>query len=414
MAINNVLRAGKGCFQGIVDVETAFPNLKLHPDEWFYTGFRIGNLLFIDSRLPFGLRSSPWLWQRVEDALKWIANKRGITNIVDYVDDNHFTGTREKASIIAKLEEFGKLCLELGVPIKHAKTVWGLAVKFLGFIIDSDLMALYLSESDRERHLAKITTWLSREHASIKEIESLVGVLLHLARGYRGGGTHCRRLLFSLNGVRRKQGHRQVRLSDLFRADISWWHTALKIPRKISLTPLHRASALAVYTDASGGQGNGIGAFLSDERWFSIPWAEAGIVASDGGCIAVLEMYAIIAAAVAFGDQFQGKIVTVHTDNTQALALVEKRTSPNMMLIDLARRLHFLEIHFDFHMKAAYVKGEDNSLADALSRLNMKKFSLIRPNALCFKQIVPDWSILPRFKPSDTDLPMLFATDTVR
>ena len=44
-------------------------------------------MVYIDTVLPFGLRSAPKVFNAVVDALEWIMRKQGIVHILHYLDD---------------------------------------------------------------------------------------------------------------------------------------------------------------------------------------------------------------------------------------------------------------------------------------------------------------------------------------
>ena len=43
--------------------------------------------VYIDSVLPFGLRSAPLLFSAVADALQWIMKRKGVRLLFHYIDD---------------------------------------------------------------------------------------------------------------------------------------------------------------------------------------------------------------------------------------------------------------------------------------------------------------------------------------
>ena len=54
--------------------------------------------VYIDKRLPFGLRSAPKIFCAVADALQFILINKGITNSLHYLDDYIVvSGSLEKA-----------------------------------------------------------------------------------------------------------------------------------------------------------------------------------------------------------------------------------------------------------------------------------------------------------------------------
>ena len=43
--------------------------------------------LYVDTALPFGLRSAPKIFNAVADAVDWVAKSMGVSNLFHYLDD---------------------------------------------------------------------------------------------------------------------------------------------------------------------------------------------------------------------------------------------------------------------------------------------------------------------------------------
>ena len=46
-----------------------------------------GDALFIDTALPFGLRSAPKIFTALADAAEWIVRRAGVNFAINYLDD---------------------------------------------------------------------------------------------------------------------------------------------------------------------------------------------------------------------------------------------------------------------------------------------------------------------------------------
>ena len=72
---------GQGSQLAKVDSLSAYRNIPVHPEDWNLLGMVWENSLFIDTTLPFGLRSAPKIFIEVADAAEWIARQpRGDNN----------------------------------------------------------------------------------------------------------------------------------------------------------------------------------------------------------------------------------------------------------------------------------------------------------------------------------------------
>ena len=60
----------------------------MHPDDRPLLGMRWRDKVYIDSALPFGLRSAPKFFNAMADALQWIFEQWGVSTVLHYLDDS--------------------------------------------------------------------------------------------------------------------------------------------------------------------------------------------------------------------------------------------------------------------------------------------------------------------------------------
>ena len=79
---------GPGSFMAKTDLTSAFRLIPIHPDDWNLLGIYWQTKFYVDLYLPFGLRSAPFLFNLLSDALEWIIkNKYGIKHVIHILDD---------------------------------------------------------------------------------------------------------------------------------------------------------------------------------------------------------------------------------------------------------------------------------------------------------------------------------------
>ena len=71
-AINIVRSLGPGAFMAKTDLKSAFRLMPIHPSDWNLLGIHWQAQYYVDLYLPFGLRSAPFLFNQVSDALEWV------------------------------------------------------------------------------------------------------------------------------------------------------------------------------------------------------------------------------------------------------------------------------------------------------------------------------------------------------
>ena len=59
-----IYKSGKNCLMTKIDIQHAFRLLPVQPSQWVLLGIHWMGMYFIDTRLPFGLRSSPAISRR--------------------------------------------------------------------------------------------------------------------------------------------------------------------------------------------------------------------------------------------------------------------------------------------------------------------------------------------------------------
>ena len=88
-----VLVLGKGTRMAKLDIAHAYRNIPVHPDDRHLFGMVWNSQLFIDTVLPFGLRSAPKIFSAVADALEWILTQQGVSHSIHYLDDFFTVGS---------------------------------------------------------------------------------------------------------------------------------------------------------------------------------------------------------------------------------------------------------------------------------------------------------------------------------
>ncbi len=80
--VDRVARAarllGPGAFLAKVDVKSAYRLVPVHPEDRPLLGMRWYGEYYVDSMLPFGLRSAPKVFTAVADAVEWCVHQRGV------------------------------------------------------------------------------------------------------------------------------------------------------------------------------------------------------------------------------------------------------------------------------------------------------------------------------------------------
>ena len=87
MIADRVESLGRGTWLTKLDSKSAFLIIPIHPVDRILLGMQWKGSLYVDTVLPFGLRSAPKLFNVIADAVEFIACSQGVQHITHYLDD---------------------------------------------------------------------------------------------------------------------------------------------------------------------------------------------------------------------------------------------------------------------------------------------------------------------------------------
>jgi len=80
-----------------VDIKSAFRLLPVHPADRHLSSMRWDKHIFIDTYLPFGLRSAPKLFNILVELLSWILEQQHVSPVLHYLDNFLTMGPHESS-----------------------------------------------------------------------------------------------------------------------------------------------------------------------------------------------------------------------------------------------------------------------------------------------------------------------------
>ena len=114
-------QCGKGTLLAKVDTESAYRLLPVHPQDRPLQAMEWEGQIYIDSQLPFGLRSAPKIYNALADALQWILRSAGV-DLFHTKDDILIFGAPATPQCGRALQSTLEMCVGPGVPIAAHKT----------------------------------------------------------------------------------------------------------------------------------------------------------------------------------------------------------------------------------------------------------------------------------------------------
>jgi len=171
--------------------------------------------MFINTCLPFGLRSALKLFNILADLLSWILEHQHVTPVMHYLDDFLTIGPHDSPVCASNLQMIKDTCPLALEKIEEPSQ----CLTFLGITLDTKLMQARLPDDKLSCLHNQVTAWLSHRKATKREILLLVGLLQHTTKVVTPGRTFVSRA-----AARLKRLSHITRLATGFWSDLRWWH----------------------------------------------------------------------------------------------------------------------------------------------------------------------------------------------
>ena len=271
-AILLLLSLGKGAFMSKTDIQSAFCIIPIHPHDWELLGMQWKGLYFFNTVLPFGLRSAPFLFNMLSDALEWIIrHKFNITGVMHILDDFFIALPPPRSHCSTALCHLLTLFTDLDIPLAPGKTfTTSTQLEFMGILLDSFLMEAKLPDDKLTRLRSLVSVWRSKTSCRLHDLQSLIGSLHIACKVVAPGRPFLRRMISLTRGLSNPSSF--IRLGKEFHKDLDMWAHFLASWNGVNLflppfSPCY--DFVSLVTDASGSVGHG--AFFHP-HWFNGKW----------------------------------------------------------------------------------------------------------------------------------------------
>ena len=131
--------------------------------------------------------------------------------------------------------------------------------------------------------------------------------------------------------------------------------------------------SLQLFTDAAGAHGFGT---VFGFHWCYGEWPKKWL----GQNIAILEFYAIVLSLLLWGDHIRNRCITLFTDNEALVHVIIKSSCRDTSLMIFVRKLVLVCLNHNILFRVKHISGFKNTLADALSRLQIERFKKLAPD----------------------------------
>ena len=370
-------------YLAVVDIAAAYRSVNVTAEQSEFQGlswdFGEGPVWLRDLRLCFGLRCAPNIFNALSNFIVNIANSRGASRVVNYLDDflviagDQETCLAHRAIVTSTLEH-------LGFVVSWPKVTEPSPVAtFLGITIDTIDMQLSLPMAKVTKLKGFLQSLLDKGVASKKDLERVGGLVSHCSYVVRGGRTFSRRI-FDLAASYSRQS-RSIPLREAIKADFQWWLSFCEVfnGKACIIKDLH---PIPLYSDAS---------FMGYGAWMGLDWL-VGVWDSvhtphlvHSSCdhlqpppvfdqppknINVYELWPVVVGIKRWAQHFRNCRLHVVTDNMQVLAMLNTGRSSNKTCMTWLREVFWTCFVYNMDIHASYIRSADNVLADALSRIS--------------------------------------------
>ena len=346
-----IARVGNAKVFSKIDLENAYLQLPLDDQSKKYTTINTSEGLYQYNYLPFGISSSPGIFQSYLERIL-----SGIEPIVIYQDDiSIMTETEdEHAKVLDQV-----LCAlhAAGVKLKHEKCQFHVdSVQYLGFIFSAKGVR---PSQEKVRAILDAPT-----PQNIKEVQSFLGLATYYSRFIRNFSTVLAPM-YSLckKNARFHWGNEQQKCFDLLKS-------VFKSDKPLRFFDPNRDTALE--TDSSS---YGLGAVLLqryENAWYPVQFASRTLNSAQKNYSQIeRECLSVVFGCERFRKFLLGSRFEVRNDHRPLKKLLGTSSSIPMQCSARLQRWALRLSQFDFEFK--YIKGSENVTSDFLSRLPLKE-----------------------------------------
>ncbi|KAE8289472.1 hypothetical protein D5F01_LYC11173 [Larimichthys crocea] len=188
-----------------------------------------------------------------------------------------------------------------------------------------------------------------------------------------------KRQLFSLLATSTPNLHDHITLTEASKMELKLWHHFLSTWNGISFfydDHITKPEDIQLFIDAAPSAG--FGGFYAG-KWFAAAWPRE--FPSLPNSSTIHEIYPVIIAAILWGHEWSKKTIAIYSDNSAAVDIINKGRSHSLDIMQFIRRLTLVSAQHQFIIRASYIPGHKNAIADSLSRFSLQKFKLLAPDS---------------------------------
>ena len=351
-----------------IDLSQAYFHINVaHSHHCFLRLFYDGFLLQMTC-LPFGLATAPKVFASTTNWVAQILRQRGYRVIV-YLDD-YLIVHQDKNVLERQAIETVKLLHYLGWNINFKKSILTpqREIEYLGVLWDTVQNKKFLSNNKIQSMRRKISEILNQKKASLRQLQSLIGLMNFACFVIPQGRLNFRRLLNYSNKLPKDMPDKQFPLVESILPEMQWWLENVQKHSKIH--PPTIANFLT--TDASD---LGWGAEMNGSHISGVWTAQEQPLHCN-----LKEMLTVLKALLEFAPAMAHSSLLLQSDNQSVVAYLRNQGgTKSTALMELTYEIFQIIEKYNIYLTPYHIPGRYNTLADSLSRQSK----------------TPEWHLLP-------------------
>ena len=347
-----------------LDIKDGYHHISVHKDYRTYLGFQFENHYYEFCVLPFGLNLSCYAFiKTIRVVLTHI--RRNNIKCVSYVDD--FCIIANEQCIGNDTNFILQLFSQLGIQINYEKSCLTPATRqqFIGYIIDTakngKAVWIEIPKSRIRSVKHNIGRALKHKHLSARGLAKIAGQLVSMTKAVVPTKLMLRNV-YRLLGTKKSWSDCLV-LDEGSLKDLQWWFRNLSAwnGRFVATT---QEKCIQIATDASGLAWGGL--LVNTGQQAQGSWEPHESCQSSN----FREISAVLLSLQSFLPALKNQKVQILTDNITTCAFINFQGGQSAQLDNVARQIWRLVVNNNIQISSKYIRGRDNKIPDALSRLD--------------------------------------------